>query len=196
VAVPHEPRTIDLSRIDFKALAARFKDSKTKNLDVERLKAAIRAQLDRLITANETRVDLLQKFESLIEAYNAGSTQIEQLFLDLLELSRALTDEEARYVREKLSEELVVFDLLTRPGPDLSTEERNEVKKVARQLLAKLRGILTVDWDKTAQSRARVRNAIEDALDEGLPRVYTPEVFKAKAGVVFQHVYERYARAA
>ncbi|HEX5747235.1 MAG TPA: type I restriction endonuclease subunit R [Archangium sp.] len=191
------PPAIDLSRIDFKALAARFKGSKTKNLDLERLKAAIRAQLDRLIAANETRVDFREKFETLIEAYNAGSTQIEQLFLELLELSRALTDEEARHVREQLSEEeLVVLDLLTRPGPELSAEERNEVKKVARHLLARLRGILTVDWQKTAQSRARVRNAIEDALDEGLPRVYTPDVFKAKAGAVFQHVYERYGRAA
>lgn len=26
--------------------------------------------------------------------------------------------------------------------------------------------------------------------------VYTPDVFKAKAGVVFQHVYERYGRVA
>lgn len=191
------PPAIDLSRIDFKALAARFKDSETKNLDIERLKAAIRAQLDRLIAANETRVDFREQFESLIAKYNEGSTQIEQLFLELLELSRTLTDEEARHVREQLSEEeLVVLDLLTRPGPELTTEERNEVKKVARQLLARLRGLLTVDWQKTAQTRARVREAIEDALDEGLPRVYTPDVFKAKAGAVFQHVYERYARAA
>lgn len=58
------------------------------------------------------------------------------------------------------------------------------------------RRVKMVDWQKTAQSRARVRDAIEEALDEGLPHVYTPEVFKAKAGVVFQHVYERYARAA
>jgi type I restriction enzyme R subunit len=195
--VEEGPPAIDLSRIDFKALAERFEESKTKNLDIERLKAAIRARLERLIAANETRVDFREKFESLIEAYNAGSTQIEQLFLELLELSRTLSDEEARHVRERLSEEeLVVFDLLTRPGPELSSEERNEVKKVARQLLARLRGILTVDWEKTAQTRARVRDAIEEALDEGLPRVYTPEVFKAKAGVVFQHVYERYARAA
>jgi hypothetical protein len=75
---------IDLSKIDFAALAARFKDSKTKNLDLERLKAAIRAQLDRMIAINETRVDLRKQFETLIDAYNAGSTQIEQLFLQLL----------------------------------------------------------------------------------------------------------------
>lgn len=195
--VAEGPPPIDLSRIDFKALAARFKESETKNLDLERLKAAIRAQLDKLITANETRVDLREKFEELIETYNAGSTQIEQLFLDLLTLSQSLTEEEARHVREQLSEEeLVVFDLLTRPGPELSTEERNEVKKVARALLAKLRSMTTLDWHKTAQARARVLDAIEGALEEGLPRAYSNELYRAKTGVVFQHVYERYGRAA
>ncbi len=188
---------IDLSRIDFNALSKRFATSKTKNLDLERLKAAVLAQLERLIAANETRVDLLEKFETLIEAYNSGSAQIEQLFRQLLELSRSLTEEESRHLRESLTEaELVVFDLLTRPGPELSTPERDEVKKVARQLLAKLRASFTVDWQKTAQSRARIRDTIEQALDDGLPRAYTPEVFKAKAGVVFQHVYERYSNAA
>jgi type I restriction enzyme, R subunit len=191
------PPPIDLSRIDFQALAERFKASTTKNLDLERLKAAIRAQLDRLIAANATRVDLRERFESLIEEYNVGSKQIEQLFVELLELSRNLTEEASRHVREQLSEEeLVVFDLLTRPGPDLTTDERNEVKKVARQLLATIRGILTVDWQRTTQSRARVGEAIKDALDAGLPAVYTRELFEAKSGAVFQHVYERYGAAA
>ncbi len=191
------PPPIDLSRIDFQALAERFKTSDTKNLDLERLKAAIRAQLDRLIAANETRVDLRERFEALIDEYNVGSKQIEQLFLELLELSRSLSEEESRHVREQLTEEeLVVFDLLTRPGPDLTTDERNEVKKVARQLLASIRGILTVDWQKTTQSRARVLEAIKDALDDGLPPAYTRELFEAKSGAVFQHVYERYGVAA
>ena len=191
------PPAVDLSRIDFAALAAKFKASQKKNLDIERLKAAIRAQLDQLIEANETRVDLREKFETLIAAYNSGSTQIEQLFLELLELSRTLTNEEQRHVREQLTEEeLVVFDLLTRPGPDLSTEERDEVKRVARQLLEKLRANLTLDWQNTQQARARVRVAIEDVLDKGLPRAYTKDVYEAKAGVVFAHVYERYGRAA
>lgn len=191
------PPPIDLSRIDFQALAERFKTSETKNLDLERLKAAIRAQLDRLIAVNETRMDLRERFEALIEEYNVGSKQIEQLFLELLELSRSLSEEESRHVREQLTEEeLVVFDLLTRPGPDLTTDERNEVKKVARQLLATMRGILTIDWQKTTQSRARVLEAIKDALDAGLPPAYTRELFEAKSGAVFQHVYERYGAAA
>lgn len=191
------PPPIDLSRIDFAALAARFRASTTRNLDLERLKAAIRAQLDRLIEANETRVDFRERFEALIAAYNAGSSQIEQLFLALVELSRALNEEQTRHVREQITEEeLVVFDLLTRPGPELSTAERDEVKKAARDLLVRLRAILTIDWIKTAQARARVRDAIEEALDDGLPRAYTPEVFRDKAGVLFQHVYEHFGRAA
>jgi type I restriction enzyme R subunit len=192
-----EVSPLDLSAIDFEALAKRFARSRSKNLDLERLKAAIRAQLDRLIAANETRVDYRERFEALIAAYNEGSANIEQLFLALLDLSRSLDEESTRHVREHLSEEeLVVFDLLTRPGPDLSTEEREEVKKVARHLLNRLRSLLALDWQKTAQARARVREAIEDTLDDGLPRVYTPEVYRAKASVVFQHVYERYGRAA
>lgn len=190
------PPAIDLSRIDFEALAARFQASQTKNLDLERLKAAIRAQLDRLIAVNETRADLRARFESLIEEYNVGSKQIEQLFQELLDLSRTLTEEQTRHVREQLTEEeLVVFDLLTRPGPELTSEERTEVKKVARRLLARIREIVTVDWRMTAQARARVQSAIEEMLDEGLPRAYTPDVFKAKAGAVFQHVYEHFAAA-
>ncbi len=82
-----------------------------------------------------------------------------------------LTYEIYRHVREHLSEEeLTVFDILTRPGPDLAPEEREEVKKVAKQLLTKLRSLLVLNWRQKAQARAQVRLAIEDALEDGLPQ--------------------------
>ena len=34
--------------------------------------------------------------------------------------------------------------------------------------------------------------AIEDALDEGLPRAYTKDLYRTKCGVLFEHVYESY----
>ena len=37
-----------------------------------------------------------------------------------------------------------------------------------------------------------MRLAIEDALDEGLPRAYTKETYQAKCNVLFEHVYESY----
>jgi type I restriction enzyme R subunit len=33
---------------------------------------------------------------------------------------------------------------------------------------------------------------IEDALDTGLPRAYTPELYQLKCAAVFEHVYESY----
>ncbi|MEI6352245.1 MAG: type I restriction enzyme endonuclease domain-containing protein, partial [Verrucomicrobiota bacterium] len=184
---------IDLTKIDFEALAKRFGQSKTKNLEVEQLKAAIRAHLDKVIRLNKTRTDYLAKFEELIEEYNVGSRNIDDLFEELLKLSRALSEEDVRHVREGMSEEeLTVFDLLTRPGPDLHPEEREEVKKVARQLLERLHSLLVIDWRRRADARARVQLAIEDALDEGLPRAYTPETYKAKCSALFEHLYESY----
>ena len=185
---------IDISAIDFEALAKRFKQTEHKNVELERLKLAVRAQLEKMVQANPTRVDYLAKFEELIEEYNSGSRNIDDLFRDLLALTRALTDEQQRHVREQLSEEeLTVFDLLTRPGPDLTPEEREDVKKVARHILERVRAALVLNWRQKAQARARVKLVIEDTLDEGLPRAYTPEVYTAKCSRLFEHVYERFA---
>lgn len=184
---------IDLSKIDFEALAARFGTSKSKNIDLEQLKAAIRAQLDKLVRVNRTRADYLAKFEELIESYNAGSRNIDELLKELLVLSRSLTDEQERHVRENLSqEELVVFDILTRPAPALSAEERAELKRIAKVLLLKLKDLLVLNWRQTVTARSRVQLAIEDLLDQGLPRAYTPELYRQKCDAVFEHVYERY----
>jgi type I restriction enzyme, R subunit len=186
---------IDLAKIDFDALAKRFAKSKKKNVDLEQLKAAIRAQLDKLIRLNRTRADYLLKFEELIESYNSGSRNIQELFEELLVFTRTLTEEEQRHVRENLSEhELTIFDILTRPGPELSREEREEVKKVARQLLQRLQSLLVVDWRQRAQARAQVRLAIEDSLDDGLPRSYSPELYKQKCSALFEHVFENSAQ--
>ncbi|HTV40475.1 MAG TPA: type I restriction endonuclease subunit R [Candidatus Sulfotelmatobacter sp.] len=194
VAVPAQPpAALDLSKIDFEALRNRFNHSKHKNTDLEILKAAIRGQLQKLIQLNKTRVDFQQKFEELIESYNAGSRNIEDLFNELLSLSRALTDEQQRHVREHMSEEeLVIFDILTRPAPDLSPAERDEIKKVARELLNRLKQLLVINWRQKSSARSQVKLTIEDVLDEGLPRAYSPELYQQKCSAVFEHLYEAY----
>ncbi len=183
----------DLSKIDFEALRKKFDKKKPTNTDLERLKAAVRAQLERMVMLNRTRADYLEKFQELIESYNAGSRNIEEIFRELLDLSSVLTKEQTRHVRENLSEEeLTILDILTRPGPDLTPQERDEVKKVARQLLERMKELLVIGWRQKVGSRARVRMAIEDALDEGLPRAYSKELYQTKCAAVFEHVYESY----
>lgn len=194
VAMPAKPAPVmDLSKIDFEALRTRFKESKYRNTDLEILKAAIRAQLENLIRLNKTRMDFQEKFEELIESYNSGSRNIEELFEELLAFSRNLSDEQHRHVRENMTEEeLVIFDILTRPSPELSTEERDEVKKVAKLLLERLKALLVLDWRKRQSSRARVEDAIKNLLDAGLPRAYTPELYQQKCSTLFEHFYESY----
>jgi len=86
----------------------------------------------------------------------------------------------------------VIFDILTRPAPELSTEERAEVKKVAKQLLDRLKALLVLDWRKRQASRARVEDAIKDLLDTGLPRAYSTDLYKQKCSAVFEHFFENY----
>jgi type I restriction enzyme R subunit len=105
-----------------------------------------------------------------------------------------LNEEQERHVRENLSEEeLVIFDILIRPAPDLGSEERKEVKKVARELLDKIKNkLLVINWRQKATARSQVKLAIEDLLDQGLPRSYTPGLYKQKCSAVFEHFYESY----
>ena len=134
-----------------------------------------------------------ERFEALIASYDAGSRNIEELFEELLKLSRSLNEEQERHVRENLTEEeLVIFDILTRPAPELSAEERAEVKKVARDLLTRLKQLLVLNWRQKSSARAQLRLAIEDVLDTGLPRVYSPELYQQKCARVFEHVFESY----
>jgi len=194
VDMPAKPAPVmDLSKIDFEALRSRFKESKHKNTDLEVLKAAIRAQLEKLISLNKTRADFAEKFEELIETYNQGSQSIGELFEELLKLSHNLSDEQQRHVRENMTEEeLVIFDILTRPAPELSADERAEVKKVARELLNKMKLLLVLNWRQKSTARSQLKLTIEDVLDTGLPRTYTPEFYRQKCSALFEHVYESY----
>jgi type I restriction enzyme R subunit len=194
VDMPVKPAPVmDLSKIDFEALRSRFKESKHKNTELEVLKAAIRAQLEKLIRLNKTRADFAKKFEELIESYNTGSRNIGELFEELVKLSRNLSEEQQRHVRENMSEEeLVIFDILTRPAPELSAEERAEVKKVAHELLARLKQLLVLNWRQKSSARSQLKLAIEDVLDTGLPRAYDKPLYQQKCAVLFEHVYESY----
>jgi type I restriction enzyme R subunit len=60
------------------------------------------------------------------------------------------------------------------------------------RLLERLRELLVIGWRQRVGTRARVQLEIEDALDEGLPRAYSKELYQTKCVAVFEHVYESY----
>lgn len=182
----------DLSKIDFEALKTQFKKAR-KRTEAEKLKGALSGKLQKMVRTNRSRVNFLERFQKMIDEYNAGSINIEEFFKQLVELGQDLTEEEQRGIAEQLSEEeLALFDLLTRPGPDLTKKEGQKVKKVARELLSTLKhGKLVLDWRKRQQSRAAVRLCVEETL-EHLPKSYTEQQIEEKFDVVYQHIYESY----
>ena len=66
------------------------------------------------------------------------------------------------------------------------------MKKVAKQLLDRLKALLVLDWRKRQAARARVEDAIKDLLDTGLPRAYSTDLYKQKCSAVFEHFFENY----
>jgi type I restriction enzyme R subunit len=106
---------------------------------------------------------------------------------------RDLDEEERRQVRENLTEEeLTIFDILTKPEPTLSRTQEVEVKKIARQLLSKLkREKLILDWRTKEMAKAAVREAIREELD-ALPDVYDRRLWEEKVERTYQFIFEHY----
>jgi type I restriction enzyme R subunit len=184
---------IDLSKIDFEKLAEKFETGRKRTMN-EKLEGTVAQKLMAMVRLNRTRMDYLECFQAMIDAYNAGSLNAEEFFQQLVVFARSLNEEEQRGMGEQLNEEeLALFDLLTKPQIDMSKADRDKVKATARELLATLKaGKLVLDWRKRQQARAEVRVTIEKLLDRGLPKVYTPELFEQKTTAVFQHVYDAY----
>ncbi|MGV1048293.1 MAG: HsdR family type I site-specific deoxyribonuclease [Solirubrobacterales bacterium] len=181
---------IDLNTIDFEALAARF--AGRKRSAAQRIAGELRMRVDAATLRNPTRRNLVDELRRLIDDYNAGSFNVDEMLRRLQSLSRQLSEEERRTASEGLSEpELAVFDLLTRPDPTLSAAERDEVKAVARKLMGHIQDRLVLDWRRRAETREAARVLVKDILEE-LPDAYDEEIWNRKAGIVFDHIFASY----
>ena len=188
-----EESLYDLSLIDFDVLKKRFEKGDNKRTEVEILKNELKAQIVRMAKVNKTRMDYLDKLNTMIADYNQGAKSVEEIFQRLLELANQMKEEETRYVREELADEkeLAIFDLLTKPEPELNEEEVKKVKAVARSLYQKLaEGMLVIDWRKRQETKSRVKVSIEKELDAGLPEIYDKTIFNDKCAKIYDYVWE------
>jgi type I restriction enzyme R subunit len=190
--VKERRQLMDLSQIDWDAVKAIYEGGR-KRTAAQKLRSMLSARIAKLTRLNPTRVDLYERFQKLLEDYNAGSLNVETYFRELVELSRALDEEEARAISQGLTEEQqAVFDLLTRPNLALSAADEREVKRVSEELLAILkRDKLVLDWRKEQQTRAAVRLAVEETLDR-LPEKYTRPIYAQKCDSIYQHIFDSY----
>ncbi|MFY7914035.1 MAG: type I restriction enzyme endonuclease domain-containing protein, partial [Rubrivivax sp.] len=183
---------VNLSEIDFAALQAKFAQGH-KRTEAEKLKRLIEGKLAMMVAVNASRMDLAEKFQKLIDEYNAGSKNIEAFFTELKDFVQLLTAEEQRAIAEGLTEEeLALFDILTKPEPVLTKAEEAEVKKVCRELLATLkREKLVLDWREKQQAKAGVMQALKVEMRR-LPAAYSRDIRAEKMARAYAHVYDHY----
>ncbi|WP_204106243.1 MULTISPECIES: type I restriction enzyme endonuclease domain-containing protein [Spirulina sp. CCY15215] len=158
---------------------------------------AIATKLEDMVKLNKSRLNYYDKFQQMIDDYNAQTRNAEAFLNQLLQLVEELNNEEQRAIALNLDEEkLALFDLLMDPDLELTDKDKTTIKKGAEELLTILkREKLVLDWQKRQQTRASVKVAIEQVLDANLPESYTPERFDKKCEQVYQHIYESYPDA-
>ncbi|MDZ7829366.1 MAG: DUF3387 domain-containing protein [Halofilum sp. (in: g-proteobacteria)] len=188
-----EEKLFDLSQIDFEKLKEKFNKGK-KRTESEKLRALLNQKLESMVAKNPSRMDFMEKLQKLIEKYNAGSLNIEAFFQHLMEFTHELQEEDQRAIREGLTEEeLALFDIITKPAPEMTDKEVAQVKAMCRELLDTLKKEkLVLDWRKKSQAKGAVRRTLEIVFDRGLPESFDEEIYKEKCEVAFQHILTSY----
>jgi len=189
--VIHGTKVIDLSKIDVDEIRREIKRAPYKAIEIDDLKEYINQVLTQMINKNSERVKFSERFKGIIDRYNAGGSENEDYYEQLLQLIEELKAESSRANFEGLTEEeLELYDLLIK-GKKLTKAEEQKVKLAAKELFKKLTSekteLLVVDWYKDEQPKARVRNAIADSLDEFLPDCYDKDSFDSKTNLLLNH---------
>lgn len=187
----HGTKVIDLSKIDVDDLRKELKTAQYKAVEIDDLKEFIDQALQRMMKQNCTRDSFAQRYKNIIDRYNAGGSENEDYYEQLLELIEQLKGEEKRAEVEGLTEEeLEMYDLLI-AGKKLTQAEEQKVKLAAKNLFKKLSenrdSLLVVDWYKDDMSREKVKNAIQTSLDADLPESYDKESFQSKITLLLNH---------
>ena len=166
----------------------RIKEAPYKAIEVEDLKQFINNVLKQMITKNQERLKFSERLKNIIDRYNAGGTENEDYYEQLLQLIEELQKEQARPNLMGLTEEeLEIYDLLIK-GKKITKVEEQKVKLAAKNLYHKLvdekEELLVVDWYKDERTTSRVRSAISDSLDQDLPESYDKELFVSKTNLL------------
>lgn len=189
-------KRFDISKIDFDLLRREFAKAKRKNLMMTELEELIQTRLDEMLKVNPRRVDYYERYQKIIEEYNKEQDRvnIEKVFMELMDLASSMDQEEQRYVREGFAsdEELSLYDMLF--NENLSKEDIRKIKKVAVELLHKIKSkIAELDhWTEKQETKAQVDTLIGDILWAGLPDSYPDQIIFTYRQKIYEYVYTRY----
>ena len=200
VAEPNAIRRFDISGINFDLLRREFAKSKERNLILKDIQELLQERIALMLAQNPGRINFYEKYQEIIREYNQEQNRvnIEQTFEELMQLSQQLTEEEKRYIREGFEndEQLSMYDVLMKE--DLSKEDIKKLKKVAVDLLAKIKDMMesmSNPFDNPT-AKATIIITIRDTLWSDLPESYSDESINYYKDAVYNYVSQRYGMMA
>ena len=200
VAEPMVGRRFDISGINFDLLRQEFAKSNEKNLILKDLLELLQERLDKMLSANPSRINFYERYQKIIEDYNQEQDRvaIEKTFQELMDLTKSLSEEEKRYVREGFEndEQLTMYDILIKD--DLTKNEIKKIKEVAVELLDKIKEQLaTMDHPfEKRETKAAIIVTIRDTLWQKLPESYSDESIDVYKDAVYEYVQQHYGGVA
>lgn len=189
-------KRFDISSINFDLLVREFSKKKKQSLVMRDIEYVIEMRLNSMVAANPGRADYLKRYQEIISDYNSEQDRatIEKTFKDLMDLANSMSDEQQRYVREGFTsdEELSIYDLLF--SDKLSPKDIKEIKKVAVDLLTRIKAKITEldHWTDKQETKAAVDNLIRDTLWEELPESYDEVRISMYRQKIYEYIYLRY----
>lgn len=187
---------INISDIDFQKLSAKFSKSRHRNFMFYQMVELVQKQLDRMLAVNPGRAKFYEKYQKIIERYNAlhDKEMLIRLFNELSRLARDMGEEERRYVREGFDseEELAIFDLLEKK--ELTPEEVKTVKKVSVDLLRKVKERIqqVPRWQDNQTVDSQVQQCIRNMVWELPEACYDDRECGVREDAVYQYIRDQY----
>ena len=195
-----ESKKFDISKIDFDLLRREFERVQNKNLLLKDLQSLVEQRLAQMMRNNPLRIDYYQRYQDIVDEYNNDNKKdaIAIIFDNLIKLVNELDEEQKRYVKEGFDsdEELSIYDLLI-SGQTLSKEDIKKVKKLAQEMLIKIKArIHELDhWRDKEETQSIISVMIRDLLWANLPESYSDNEIAIYKQTLYEYVYNTYPAA-
>lgn len=190
-----EVHEIDLAKIDMTKVEAKLKQANYPHLMVDDLRKIVEEELAKIMARNRTRTAFGDRYQKIVDDYNAGSVESEEAYRRLMELLKSMGDEEKRAERENLTEQqLEIFDLLC-AGKNLTKAQEQAAKLAAVDLVMAIEknpaAAFPSEWFKYQPTKLQVKDFIVEQCATRLDGKFDRPMFEDGTRRIYQLFLDR-----
>lgn len=151
---------------------AEIRGMERRNLAIEALQRLLNDEVRARFSTNAVRArSFADMLEQALQRYKNNSIEAAQIIEELIQIARQIRDSEKEAEELGLSpDEVAFYDALVANGSAREVMGDDQLRQLARVLVQRVRGNVTVDWTVRESARARLRVEVKRLLrDYGYP---------------------------